>query len=284
MKNSEPNIMNEELKDMEIKPDERLWKNIEKKLPKKSNLGLKIASVSGGLVLVAAIILVLVAPNKRQEKNIAQNIEKNTNILTNNDVTNNNIVANNNNYDLAATNTSKVQNEITNKKESYNTTNSNFHIISCGGEIENNFKTNNATTNNNTILQNNNNTNNAPFPLIQKDTIKQQPKAQIATQNRKNPIIEDTINRLYLFIPNAFTPMENSNNIFKPAYCELRSYEITIYARNGKRVFRSNDINVGWDGKISGSYAPQGGYVYIIKFENLNGYSNTQKGTVTLIR
>lgn len=284
MKNSEQNIMNEELKDMEIKPDERLWENIEKKLPKKSNLGLKIASISGGLVLVAAIILVLVAPNKRQEKDIVKNQEKNTNILTDNNVTYDNIVANNNTYDLATTNTSKAQNEITNKKESSNTTNFNIPILSCGGEIENNFKTNNATPTNNTILQSNNNTNNTPFPLIQKDTIKQQPKAQIVAQNRKSPIVEDTINRLYLFIPNAFTPMENSNNVFKPAYCELRSYEMSIYARNGKRVFRSNDINVGWDGKTSGSYAPQGGYVYIIKFENLNGYSNTQKGTVTLIR
>lgn len=95
---------------------------------------------------------------------------------------------------------------------------------------------------------------------------------------------EDTISQFRLYIPNAFTPSLESNNIFKPAYLSLISYEMYIYHRNGNLVFTSKDINIGWNGQYKGKNCEQGAYVYIVKFINLNGEQFVQKGTVNLIR
>lgn len=95
---------------------------------------------------------------------------------------------------------------------------------------------------------------------------------------------EDTISQFRLYIPNGFTPTLESNNIFKPAYASLISYEMSIYHRNGNLVFNSKDINYGWNGQYKGKLCEQGAYVYIVKFINLNGEQFVQKGTVNLIR
>lgn len=95
---------------------------------------------------------------------------------------------------------------------------------------------------------------------------------------------EDTISQFRLYIPNGFTPTLESNNIFKPAYLSLISYEMSIYHRNGNLVFTSKDINYGWNGHYKGKLCEQGAYVYIVKFINLNGEQFVQKGTVNLIR
>ncbi|MDY4789611.1 MAG: gliding motility-associated C-terminal domain-containing protein [Bacteroidales bacterium] len=95
---------------------------------------------------------------------------------------------------------------------------------------------------------------------------------------------EDTISQFRLYIPNGFTPTLESNNIFKPAYASLISYEMSIYHRNGNLVFTSKDINYGWNGHYKGKLCEQGAYVYIVKFINLNGEQFVQKGTVNLIR
>jgi gliding motility-associated-like protein len=95
---------------------------------------------------------------------------------------------------------------------------------------------------------------------------------------------EDTISQFRLYIPNAFTPSLESNNIFKPSYLSLISYEMCIYHRNGNLVFTSKDINIGWNGQYKGKNCEQGAYVYIVKFINLKGEQYVQKGTVNLIR
>ncbi len=95
---------------------------------------------------------------------------------------------------------------------------------------------------------------------------------------------EDTISQFRLYIPNGFTPTLESNNIFKPAYASLISYEMSIYHINGNLVFTSKDINYGWNGHYKGKLCEQGAYVYIVKFINLNGEQFVQKGTVNLIR
>lgn len=95
---------------------------------------------------------------------------------------------------------------------------------------------------------------------------------------------EDTISQFRLYIPNGFTPTLESNNIFKPAYLSLISYEMYIYHRNGNLVFTSKNINYGWNGHYKGKLCEQGAYVYIVKFINLKGEQYVQKGTVSLIK
>ena len=87
-----------------------------------------------------------------------------------------------------------------------------------------------------------------------------------------------------MFIPNAFTPTETTNNVFKPAYTILKSYEMKIFNRSGVLLFTSKDINKGWDGYYKGRLCDIGTYVYIIKYENMEGRVYGQDGVVNLIR
>lgn len=87
-----------------------------------------------------------------------------------------------------------------------------------------------------------------------------------------------------LKIPNAFTPNDVTNNIFKPAPAEASEYEMYIYNRFGAKVFHSKHIEHGWDGTYNGSNSPAGTYVYIIVYADRKGIRHEQKGQVHLIR
>ncbi|MEP7319032.1 MAG: T9SS type B sorting domain-containing protein [Panacibacter sp.] len=59
--------------------------------------------------------------------------------------------------------------------------------------------------------------------------------------------------------------------------------ELSIYDRWGNVIFRTTDINKGWDGTYLGKNLDTGTFVYLIK-GSLLGKAMTVKGTVTLIR
>ncbi|HPE41108.1 MAG TPA: gliding motility-associated C-terminal domain-containing protein [Bacteroidales bacterium] len=89
-----------------------------------------------------------------------------------------------------------------------------------------------------------------------------------------------------LFIPKGFTPNNDGKNdlFFVYADWEVDSFEITIYQRGGIIVYKSNDIQQGWDGLFQNMDAPQGAYVYIITYKNQKGDDKMLKGTLNLIR
>lgn len=93
----------------------------------------------------------------------------------------------------------------------------------------------------------------------------------------------EPINCTY-FIPNAFTPNDDGmNDEFKiRSNCEL-SGVFVIYNRWGKEVFKTTDLNTGWDGKYKGQNLPLDVYAYYAEF-TLNGKSEKVKGNVTLLR
>lgn len=92
------------------------------------------------------------------------------------------------------------------------------------------------------------------------------------------------------FTPNAFSPNgDKVNGFFRPYINELvqvKSYEMQVYDRWGSRVFRSTDLNTGWDGSIRGQIAPQGVYRYWFRIEYIDdkGPGNALvQGEVSLI-
>ena len=88
-----------------------------------------------------------------------------------------------------------------------------------------------------------------------------------------------------LYIPNTFTPNgDGKNDEFKVAYTSITSYSCRIYTQWGKKVFDSDDITRGWDGKIGGSNAPTGVYFYVIYAKGNDGVEYNKKGTVNLLR
>ena len=65
----------------------------------------------------------------------------------------------------------------------------------------------------------------------------------------------------------------------------FEKYEITVYNRWGKQVFKSADPSIGWDGKYKNKNAPSDVYVYLIKYQTVNDSElHVKNGDLTLIR
>ncbi|MGM0567126.1 MAG: gliding motility-associated C-terminal domain-containing protein, partial [Bacteroidota bacterium] len=89
-----------------------------------------------------------------------------------------------------------------------------------------------------------------------------------------------------VIMPNAFMPDGGVSYVFKPESRNLSSedYQMLIFDRWGKQIFESNQPDNGWDGKINGEKAPQGNYIYLLRFRDEKNEIQTQKGNVLLIR
>ena len=90
-----------------------------------------------------------------------------------------------------------------------------------------------------------------------------------------------------IYIPNAFTPTESTNNRWYPVHNQLAELEIWIYDRNGLLVRHLEGTDAQWDGTSeSGAEAPQGGYVYNLTYRTIFAPNRLQRrtGTITLIR
>lgn len=91
--------------------------------------------------------------------------------------------------------------------------------------------------------------------------------------------------RPVIYIPNAFAP-EGVNAVFKPTliYGEPADYRMIIYNRYGGKVFETTEPTTGWDGRIGGKVAQQGGYAYHITFTAADGTLVERQGIVLLVR
>lgn len=95
------------------------------------------------------------------------------------------------------------------------------------------------------------------------------------------------LNKSYkLLIPNAINPFSTieENRIFKPKYAFISGdYTLQIYDRNGTCIFRSDDIDTGWDGTTKGKNATAGIYRYFIQITLPDGEKIERRGTVHLL-
>ncbi|HHW59555.1 MAG: gliding motility-associated C-terminal domain-containing protein [Bacteroidales bacterium] len=107
----------------------------------------------------------------------------------------------------------------------------------------------------------------------------------------------DTIHSLWLdlfqppriYIPTGFTPNSHLdvNKIFKPSgiFLKAKDYSFTIFDRNGRIVFETNDLDKGWDGNsFDGKPEPEQLYVYLLKITLINGKVFEKRGIVMLYR
>ncbi len=94
---------------------------------------------------------------------------------------------------------------------------------------------------------------------------------------------------LTVFLPNAFSPNGNGlNDKFNIHSNEvgLENFELKIFDRWGNVVFRTNDINEGWNGKVNNTGAPavMDVYAYQVNYTGLTGKKNQLLGAVTLVK
>lgn len=89
------------------------------------------------------------------------------------------------------------------------------------------------------------------------------------------------------YIPNAFTPNDDGHNdIFTGEGQEINEYEMLIFDRWGEMIFRTNDLNEGWDGKVAGGseIVQEGAYVYKVSIKDFKNKQHYYYGTVSLIK
>lgn len=92
-----------------------------------------------------------------------------------------------------------------------------------------------------------------------------------------------------VYAPTAFSPNKDGfNDIFLLYGKDIISFDLTIADRWGNIVFKSNDIEMGWNGQFRGIDSDPGVYVWMATIEGYrrNGktYVETKSGTVALIR
>lgn len=88
-----------------------------------------------------------------------------------------------------------------------------------------------------------------------------------------------------LWVPNAFTVNgDGLNDTFKPKGLGIKTFEMSIYDRWGALVYRTTDINKGWDGTYKGILCQESVYVYSIQVIDNKGMKHTKTGHVTLLK
>lgn len=89
-----------------------------------------------------------------------------------------------------------------------------------------------------------------------------------------------------LWIPRAFTPNSQSNNLFEVKGSCLAYYEISIYNRWGEQVYFSDNISQSWNGTYNGQPCMKDHYVYHIRYSHINNPNEIilKTGTVLLLR
>ena len=91
---------------------------------------------------------------------------------------------------------------------------------------------------------------------------------------------------LYIYSPSVFTPNNDGhNNVFRVSVVGSEEFELIIYDRWGKEVFRTRDEYEGWDGNYkNGKPAEQAVYTYKVIVYNGNTNQKIKSGKVTLAR
>lgn len=108
------------------------------------------------------------------------------------------------------------------------------------------------------------------------------PKEEIV--NEETPIeqpTEPTFEEQF-FVPNSFTPNgDGINDLFMAkANFEPSTFEMSIFSRTGDMVFKSRNMNIGWDGDKH----PGGMYNYMIRYTNTQGKVLVKKGQVMMLK
>ena len=91
-----------------------------------------------------------------------------------------------------------------------------------------------------------------------------------------------------VWVPNAFSPNKDDvNDVFLPQVSNtLASYELMIFDRWGKMIFRTEDVNEPWDGTVKGARSPSNVFTYVIYYTCMSAPDHKERkvGSVTIVR
>ena len=88
-----------------------------------------------------------------------------------------------------------------------------------------------------------------------------------------------------VYVPNAFTPDNiGANNIFYAYGTNVQSFEMYVFDRWGVLLYKSVDINQGWDGTYKNNPCQEDVYVYKILWTDAQNKKHKLMGHVSLLR
>lgn len=88
-----------------------------------------------------------------------------------------------------------------------------------------------------------------------------------------------------IYVPNAFSPDNDGvNDIFYVKGADITEYELFIFNRWGDLLFKSKDMNEGWDGTFKGEKCKTDVYVWRLKYSDINTFNKEHFGHVTLLK
>ena len=95
--------------------------------------------------------------------------------------------------------------------------------------------------------------------------------------------------RVTYYLPNAFTPNNDSNNdTFKGVgfFTGMTDFTMQIWNRWGEKIFETNDPDEGWNGLKNnvGEPSPNGVYVVTVKYVDPRGVPYELEGIATVVR
>lgn len=88
-----------------------------------------------------------------------------------------------------------------------------------------------------------------------------------------------------IWVPTAFTPNgDGQNDTFKVVYANSNGGVLYIYNRWGELVFKTDDLNMGWDGMFEGAQSPADVYFYVVDYIDNDDAMQRLRGNLTLLK
>jgi len=119
---------------------------------------------------------------------------------------------------------------------------------------------------------------------------------QVVTLIVTHPLFcQDTITKLIdvqpkvtFYMPNAFTPNEDTNNEFflgTGILPGISNYKMEVWDRWGKQIFNTTEQRNGWNGRVGneGKLVPAGVYIYTVNFTGPRGAPHEYRGFATVV-
>jgi gliding motility-associated-like protein len=99
----------------------------------------------------------------------------------------------------------------------------------------------------------------------------------------------DVVPEVTFYMPNAFTPNEDTVNDYFVGTGVTRgvtNYSLAIWDRYGQKIFETDRIDEPWNGQVGnqGKPALNGLYVYVVSFTGPRGEPFEYRGYATLLR
>ena len=101
------------------------------------------------------------------------------------------------------------------------------------------------------------------------------------------PAVDAQVGNGHAYVPNVFTPNgDGINEQFFGMGTFIKAFEMHIFDRWGNKIFESNDLYKGWNGKVksAGDIVQEDVYVWKVRVTDFEGKHYNYNGHVSVIK